>query len=603
MKWDDELNAELLREWKNISRQFSDYQPLEMNRFIGNRDSSYTMILFGDASKDFIGMVIYQKEQETRKISFTAAHNKLLDKVSRGRTMPVLEFLALEFALQKGLEFYKTFSSCMVPVNIKEILMFTDSSIALNWVRKAEDLESKSQTRSAYLNNHIDKVVKMCKDVHEVKFAHVGTRDNSADFATKVVSPKMLTKSCFLSGPKFLQGNMSEFEWVCVPNQDVNNDPLMPRFSLNKVSVQKVDSLNEVINLDRFSTLSKAVKTLQYVKRFCNNLKDRIQQNGAGISSRQHLDDSYHYCRLQLLQANQRLQLAEIFDYFESKCKVKVRVPELVNRMNIVLDSGDGLLKVKGKMGKLTKVWTPILLSKGSPYTRALIWDFHVKYNHSGTYYLLHKLKQQYFILKVFSAVKEVIGKCFHCNRFDSRPVKVNTNDYKEWLANPPQRFFSHCFVDYFGPYFTMYGKEKVKTYCVIFKCIWSKMVNVEIVTCADANNFLVAFQNHIYSYGLPQRLVSDAGSNLATGFSLVRDSLNSAEVKEFLEQTGIQCCELEQYPKGSLNRGESGVALMKKLIQGSIRNSILDFQHFSHVIKQCICYANKRPLTQQALW
>ena len=105
-----------------------------------------------------------------------------------------------------------------------------------------------------------------------------------------------------------------------------------------------------------------------------------------------------------------------------------------------------------------------------------------------------------------------------------------------------------------------MHGMEKVKTYCVIFKCIWSKMVNVEIVTCADANSFLISFQNHIYSYGLPQRLVSDAGSDLATGFSLVRDSLNSVEVKEFLDQTGIQCCELEQYPKGSLNRGIGGL-------------------------------------------
>ena len=179
-------------------------------------------------------------------------------------------------------------------------------------------------------------------------------------------------------------------------------------------------------------------------------MTDRIQHNGARISSLQHLDDSY-YCRLQLLQAYQRLQFTEIFDYFESKCKVKVKIPELVNRMNIILDSSDGLLKFMSKMGKMTKgkiSRTPILLSKGSSYTRALIWDFHTKYNHSGTYYRLHKLKQQYFILKAFSAVKEVIEKCFHCKRFNSRPVKVNTNDYKEWHANPPQRCFSHCFVD-----------------------------------------------------------------------------------------------------------------------------------------------------------
>ena len=287
-----------------------------------------------------------------------------------------------------------------------------------------------------------------------------------------------------------------------------------------------------------------------------------------------------------MLKDDQRSQFAEIFEYLESDCKVKMKIPELVSRMNVVLDSSDGLLKVKSKMGKLTKgkiSKTPILLKKGSPYTRNLILDLHVRYNHSGTYYLLHKIKPQYFIVKAFSAVKEVISKCYHCKRFNSRPVKVNANDYKEWHANPVQKFFSHCFVDYFGPYFTWYGSEKVKTYCVIFKCIWSKMVNVEIVTCADANNFLVAFQNHIYSYGLPCRLVSDSGSSLATGFSLVRDSLNSVEVREFLDQKGVKCCELEQYPKGSLNRGiggiiESGVALMKNLIQGSFAQQYCGF-------------------------
>ena len=103
----------------------------------------------------------------------------------------------------------------------------------------------------------------------------------------------------------------------------------------------------------------------------------------------------------------------------------------------------------------------------------------------------------------------------------------------------------------------------------------------------------------------MPQKLVSDAGSNLSTGFSLIRDSLNSIDVKDFLKQTGVQYCELEQYPKGSLNRGiggiiESGVALIRKLIQGAIRNNVLDFQQFSHVIKQCVCYANKRPLYRQ---
>lgn len=260
-----------------------------------------------------------------------------------------------------------------------------------------------------------------------------------------------------------------------------------------------------------------------------------------------------------------------------------------------------------GKMVKGRISNTPILLSKSSRFSFLLISDYHRKFNHSGIYYVLHKLKPKYFLLKAYSAVKRVLNECYHCRRFNARPIKVNANDYKEWNINPEKRFFSHCFVDYFGPYFTRYGSEKVKTYGVIFKCVWSKMINVEIVTCADASNFLIAFQNHVYAYGLPTKLFSDSGSNLAKAFAWIRESLDSVEVKAYLDQTGVKVCTFEQYPRGSLNRGiggiiESGVALVRKLIQGSIRNNILDFQQFSHVIKQCICYANKKPLSIESL-
>ncbi|XP_068224565.1 uncharacterized protein [Palaemon carinicauda] len=274
--------------------------------------------------------------------------------------------------------------------------------------------------------------------------------------------------------------------------------------------------------------------------------------------------------------------------------------------MNVFCDT-DGILRVKCKMGKMSKGMmsrTPILISNNSDFGRILIMDTHVKFNHSGTYYVLHKLKPAFFLLKGFSTVKKVVNECYHCKRFNSRPVKVNANDYREWNVNPIKRFFSVCFIDYFGPYFTRYGSDKVKTYGVIFKCIWSRMINVEIVTSADSKGFLLAFQNHVYNYGLPNKVFSDSGSNLGGAFTWIEECLKASEVQEFFNQRGVDVTEFSQYPCGSLNRGiggiiESGVGLVRKLIQGAIHNNILDFLEFSHVIKQCICYANKKPISE----
>ena len=338
------------------------------------------MIILSDASKDFLGMVLYMKENDTNRISFVCAHNKILDRTLQGRTMPVLEFLAVEFAVQKGLEIYEDFSKCLVPIHVTDIMLLTDSTIALAWLKKAEYLENKLLSRSKYLNNHIDRVIKRCKEIHEVKFGHIGGNDNSADFTTRVVSYRKLKNTCFVSGPKFLEGDLSSYEWLNVPNENVNNDHGLPRLSLNKVEVSRDCSWGEFISLERFSTLSQAVRVLQYVRRFINRTILKVQQKNADFLRFQAFSERFKDCKLQLLRADQRRQFPDILEHFESKNITKKKIPDLINKMNIILDGSDGLLKVKSKMGKLTKgkiSRTPILLSKDSMLTKIMVMDLH----------------------------------------------------------------------------------------------------------------------------------------------------------------------------------------------------------------------------------
>ena len=127
-----------------------------------------------------------------------------------------------------------------------------------------------------------------------------------------------------------------------------------------------------------------------------------------------------------------------------------------------------------------------------------------------------------------------IVSSGAHCKRFNSRTVKTNTNCYKDWNVNPRDRFFATCFVDCFGPYNAVYGDKKVKVYGVIFKCVWSKMVNVEVVLSLDVKQFITAFQNHIYAYGIPQKLISDEGSNFTASFSWMKNWLTNDNIKDF---------------------------------------------------------------------
>lgn len=204
--------------------------------------------------------------------------------------------------------------------------------------------------------------------------------------------------------------------------------------------------LSEVINLNNNSSLSRAVTALKNVIKFIRILKAKVNRNDIMTAVATGKE-----CELMLLRSEMSLEFPEVVKYFLSISNVKSDIPPIVSQKNIFLDPNDKLLKVKSKMGKMTKgviSRTPILLSKSGLFTKLLISDIHKKYNHSGVYYTLHKLKQSYFILKSFSAVKETLQKCYHCRRFNGRVIKVNTNDYKHWNVNPVQNFFAHCFVD-----------------------------------------------------------------------------------------------------------------------------------------------------------
>lgn len=610
--WDTFMGANNVQEWRNIVKQYNTYNTVAIPRCMGKLTDEYELCILVDASKSFIGMVSYLKICNTRKVSFLEAHNKLLDRILRAKTMPVLEFSAIVYGVKKGLNIYQEFQKAVVPVKINSIRLFSDNTIALSWLSNSENLKDKAQKRSTFINNRINEVVDLCRDIHPIHFVHIGTDLNSADFVTRNFSPKRLLTTNFLTGPDTLKHNFTEIDWIVVPNPNAENDLDIPRFSINNSVIEhNTVSLSELIQFSKFSSLRKAIRTLKYVQRFRNKLKKRLYQKDPlrylhfKVSESDLKLEHYSECERALLLTDQKKEFPELFEFFQTKMKLRCKIPSLISQMNLVLDPEDGLIKVKSKMGRLfsSKISKfPVLLSKSSKFMKILVSDLHKKFNHSGIYYILNQLRRRFFVLKAFSSIKNVVINCVHCRRFNARPTKLNSSEYKSFMVNPRHRMFATVFLDYAGPFYTRMGENKQKTYIVLFKDWWSRAIHIEVTDSADTAGFLLAFQNFIYEYGLPEIVHSDAGSNLSAGFSWLKDALNTVEIKDYFNELKIKTPSFSQFPRGSLNRGipsfiESGIKMVKRLIQGAIRNNILSFIQFCSLIKQCVCLANKRPL------
>ena len=270
LEWDTELNSERKSKWRTIVKMYSDYECCEIPRCVGPSNSEYILYVLCNASKDFVGCEFYLKDGKTSNVSFISAQNKLLDKVSRSLTMAVLELLAVEMAVTSSLEFYRTLTTALLPINIKDIKLFSDSTIALSWISKSENLGTKTQKRSVFVNSRISNIVTACNKISKISFAHIGTSENTADLTTRIVSPNVLHKSTFISGPQILRDDTSEIDWISVPSGEFKSEC---SDSLVAATVNVQEKIHcSPIEMSKYSYLTKAVRTLQGVNLFINKL-------------------------------------------------------------------------------------------------------------------------------------------------------------------------------------------------------------------------------------------------------------------------------------------------------------------------------------------
>lgn len=122
--------------------------------------------------------------------------------------------------------------------------LFTDSMIALHWLNS---YGYKLCKLSVFVLNRLESINKLC-NVHAVSFNFVDTGSNPSDCMTRAMSYKMLIKSDYITGPKFLTSN--------------NYEPLFQINWPNPVSRSKMDFLNYNVNLATNNNNSS--KTIEY---------------------------------------------------------------------------------------------------------------------------------------------------------------------------------------------------------------------------------------------------------------------------------------------------------------------------------------------------
>ena len=625
-KWDSELSPERLKEWSNITKQVNHAPEISIPRFVGKRGGKFKLISFTDASKLMYGTVVYIQDLSTGEVSFLMSKNRLNNKQLQSKTIPALEFQGISLGVETLMDVYTELCgpSCVQPIEIAELNLYSDSLVALSWINNYVDKLDKMSKRSVFIMNRLNHILKLC-DTFPVTFRFVSGIENPADYTTRPISYNQLVKTNYWTGPKFLKdckvdaclGLPNQLE-VTIPNSNMVKAELqLPSENANVAAPNspiqehiqefcgnvEIQSNDQFFSLNKFSTFSRAVTTVKLVYKFIYKLKLRLHSKDP--SKYEHFlietDESYNDAFNYLVKEDQKLHFSEVLKYFESGSKTLKDIPNIVTQLNLYIDQ-TGILRVKSKLGRKNSKqnYAPILLSKKSRLSELIILEMHCKRGHLGCYSLLSELRKQFWITHYYSVVKKILRKCVTCRRMNNKTIQLNQNNYREFRTNPPNVPYRYIFIDHIGPYFVKRDGKKVKVWLLIFTCLFTRAINLKICYDLSVKQFLRAFQIHTFEYGVPSLCLSDAGSQIVAGANLISSYINDSETLEYFKEHGVEFLKFEHYLKGCNELGslvESCVKLTKKLLYGSIKNNILDLPDFEFFVSQTTHLVNRRPI------
>ena len=596
LDWDTNIGPERHAEWSLICTQANRHETVAIPRNVGPRNGRFRLCVCTDASHVALGLVIYIWDISSNQRSFLLAKSRLLGKDLRNKSIPVLELIALTWGTEVVQRQYRLLTQALVPVSVDEVLAFTDSSIALSWVRSRVVDFGKIERKAVIVNNKVNKIISECED-SPVTFNHISGCMNPADFCTRTCSSAILSKSNFHSGPPLtvLEDRINSFvvgEHVGSPQSHTiagaaNLGPL-PSFDLP---------------IEKFtSSFQKNARIVSFLRNGALNIKQKLANKyPQKYSNFQRKTISLSDSKTVLLLASQKKSFPEIFQFFENKSS---NCPNLVTRLNIVQDS-KGLLRVKSKMDNIESerfISLPILLPTKCCVTRSIILDIHKYLKHGQVFKVLSILREEFYVPSAYSVVKGLIRQCFICRKLHAHSLKSNTNAYRDFRINPGKRPYTTVMIDFIPDFLVKVDGNGTthKHHILVFTCMHTRHVNLVVCPTMDTESFLFALQMHIYEYGLMSRIISDNQVSFIKAINHVRSMLQSPEIETFLTDKNITLLMHTPYPANASFLGscvESLVKEIKHILYASIGKRLLSSREFELCVAETKHLVNKRPI------
>jgi hypothetical protein len=516
LKWDELLPEEIAEPWEAWVQDMLYLHYLDIPRcFLLDNYVKISLHGFSDASERAICACIYivTEDDQGKTLSLLVASKTKLAPIKM-TTIPRLE---LKGALLLAQLMHKV-EKALVSLAIKEIFLWTDSTVTLAWLRKP------GSNWKTFVGNRVQQIQEL---YDESKWRHVPTQLNPADHGSRgIMAHNLIDLDQWFYGPEFLL----EYEesWPMLPLCLNPDSPVVDAETKEYVrlmltyTLQK-DFLKEMFHIKR--EFWRSLRQLAFLLRFINNINYCLKKKSASVK----YWTSYP-------SPNEMASATNLWAKFVQEQSLQTEL-NLLNEKTPKVSSGSKLAQLQAYVddsnlmrvgGRLQDALLPdetkhqIILPSNNEYVRRYIMAVHIKWVCAGAEETLHHLRTKFWLLGGRREVKIAI-RLHKCYRFKAKTFQQQMAPLPKMRLEPMQSFVN-VGVDFFGHEWilnprltakevkegTVVQPKIIKVWVVIFACLTSRAIHLELITDMSTQTYIYSLQRMIARRGLPKLMLSD---------------------------------------------------------------------------------------------
>lgn len=486
-------------------------------------------------------------------------------------------------------------------VPLEKCTFWCDSTVVLRWLSKElSSLEIFNANRVAYILEHSE----------PTQWRHVPTEFNPADLISRGKSAsELIEASLWWHGPQWLVKNKNLWPQLGPALSPCEIDAAKKGEKPERIALIATNPVPFMANhrcdlIERFSNLQKIKKTAAIVIRFAYNFMNRCRPNRWQIKKTGPItiDECTHALHL-FIKHDQSLFYSNEIKACETGVMPK-QSPLLGLRPFI---DTTGLLRVAGRINNSNlpdRTKFPIVVPKQSKVIYRLLHESHIETGHGGCDAMLLYLREDYHIVTLRKLVKSFIHNCVRCTKANAQTAQQQMG-LLPMERITPGRPFEDTGMDYFGPFTLKLRpgrcKQFSKGYGIIFKCLRTRAVAIELVEDMTTASFLHAFARVSYTRGRIKRGWSDNGLYFLGAANELREIQKLWEAIQRSKEWQERGTEWTFIPPAAPHEGgvwERDIKTVKGHINRTIGNRTLTPEELRTLFVEISAYLNSRPLT-----